>query len=148
MYGWCVCVQMTCRLKISSVAHASLPQEKETVGLGIKGYERLGFYPNQRQDLSLEFFCFHAGRTKMIILAFLYSLWKTRVIHLHLCQHCQYIQLNYNVYSNTKSLNYIKIRLKALIYFELEQTSNWNFKLKPLQIRPQLNYLRISGTSN
>ena len=30
----------------------------------------------------------------------------------------------YNVDSNTKSSNYIKIQLKPLIYFELEQTSN------------------------
>ena len=30
----------------------------------------------------------------------------------------------YNVDSDTKSLNYIKIRFKALIYFELQQTSN------------------------
>ena len=38
-------------------------------------------------------------------------------------QHCQYIQSNYNVDSNTKSSNYMKIRLKALNYFELQQTS-------------------------
>ena len=31
---------------------------------------------------------------------------------------------NYNVDSNTKSLNYMKIRFKALIYFELQHTSN------------------------
>ena len=35
-----------------------------------------------------------------------------------------YIQLNYNVDSNTKSSSYMKIWLKALIYFELQQTSN------------------------
>ena len=34
------------------------------------------------------------------------------------------IQSNYNVDSNTKSSNYIKIRLKGLIYFELQQISN------------------------
>ena len=36
----------------------------------------------------------------------------------------QSTQLNYNVDSNTKSLNYSKIQFKALIYFELEQSSN------------------------
>ena len=30
----------------------------------------------------------------------------------------------YNVHSNTKTSNYMKIRIKDLIYFELEQTSN------------------------
>ena len=34
------------------------------------------------------------------------------------------VHLIYNVASNTKSLNYMKIRLKPLIYFELEQTLN------------------------
>ena len=32
--------------------------------------------------------------------------------------------MNYNVDSNTKTLNYSKVRFKPLIYFELEQTSN------------------------
>ena len=32
--------------------------------------------------------------------------------------------LIYNVDSNSKYLNYDKVRFKALIYFELEQTSN------------------------
>ena len=32
--------------------------------------------------------------------------------------------MNYNVDSNMKSLNYSKIRLKPLIYFELQQISN------------------------
>ena len=31
---------------------------------------------------------------------------------------------NYNVDSNTKSSNYMKIWFKALIYFELQETSN------------------------
>ena len=31
---------------------------------------------------------------------------------------------NYNVDPNTKISNYSKVRFKALIYFELEQTSN------------------------
>ena len=31
--------------------------------------------------------------------------------------------MNYNVDSNTKSLNYSKIQFKPLIYFELDQTS-------------------------
>ena len=30
----------------------------------------------------------------------------------------------YNVHSNMKTSNYMKIRFKGLIYFELEQTSN------------------------
>ena len=34
------------------------------------------------------------------------------------------VHLIYNVDSNMKSSNYIKIWFKALIYFELEQTSN------------------------
>ena len=41
----------------------------------------------------------------------------------------------YNVDSNTKSSNYSKIQFKVLIYFELEQTLNQNFELKPLWIR-------------
>ena len=32
--------------------------------------------------------------------------------------------MNYNVDSNTKSSNYSKIQSKALIYFELQQSSN------------------------
>ena len=32
--------------------------------------------------------------------------------------------MNYNVDSNTKSLNYSKIRFKALIYFELQESSD------------------------
>ena len=31
---------------------------------------------------------------------------------------------NYNVDPNMKTSNYSKVRFKALIYFELEQTSN------------------------
>ena len=58
------------------------------------------------------------------------------------------VHLNYNADSNTKTSNYSKVRFKAFIYFGLEQTSNQNFELKPLQIRPQLNLLRISVTSN
>ena len=42
----------------------------------------------------------------------------------------------------------MKIWFKALIYFELQQSSNEDFELKPLQIRYQLNALQISGTSN
>ena len=56
--------------------------------------------------------------------------------------------MNYNVDPNTKISNYSKILFKALIYFELQQSSNLNFELKPLQIRPQLNRLRIGVTSN
>ena len=41
-----------------------------------------------------------------------------------ICQHCRYIQSNYNVDSDTKTSNYSKVRFKALIYFGLEQTSN------------------------
>ena len=41
-----------------------------------------------------------------------------------ICQHCRYIQLNYNVDSNMKTPNYSKVRFKALIYFGLEQTLN------------------------
>ena len=40
------------------------------------------------------------------------------------CMSMQLIQSNYNVDSNTKSSNYSKVRFKALIYFELEKTSN------------------------
>ena len=32
------------------------------------------------------------------------------------------VHSNYNVDSNTKTLNYMKIRFKALIYFELQET--------------------------
>ena len=41
-----------------------------------------------------------------------------------ICRHCRYIQLNYNVDSNMKTSNYSKIRFKALIYFELQQSLN------------------------
>ena len=41
-----------------------------------------------------------------------------------ICRHCRYIQSNYNVDSNTKSWNYSKIQFNALIYFELQQSSN------------------------
>ena len=47
-----------------------------------------------------------------------------------------------------KSLNYSKIRFKALIYFELQQNLNENFKLKSLWIRYQLNLLQIGVTSD
>ena len=33
------------------------------------------------------------------------------------------VHSNYNVDSNMKTLNYMKIRFKALIYFELQETS-------------------------
>ena len=33
------------------------------------------------------------------------------------------VHLNYNVDSNMKILNYMKIQFKALIYFELQETS-------------------------
>ena len=33
------------------------------------------------------------------------------------------VHLNYNVDSNTKTLNYMKIWFKATIYFELQETS-------------------------
>ena len=42
------------------------------------------------------------------------------------------VDSNYNVVSNTKTLNYSKVQFKALIYFGSEQTSNYNFELKPL----------------
>ena len=41
------------------------------------------------------------------------------------------IQSNYNVDSKMKYSNYMKIQFKALIYFELEQTLNYNFELDP-----------------
>ena len=47
----------------------------------------------------------------------------------------QLTQLNYNVDSNMKSSKYSKVWFKALIYFELQQTLNWNFELYLLQIR-------------
>ena len=49
-----------------------------------------------------------------------------------ICQHCRYIQLDYNVDSNTNSSNYSKVQFKALIYFELQHSLNQNFELKPL----------------
>ena len=55
---------------------------------------------------------------------------------------------NYNIDSNTKSSNYSKIQFEPLIYFELQQSSNSNFELRPLQIRYQLNALQIGGTLN
>ena len=49
--------------------------------------------------------------------------------------------MNYNVDSNTKSLNYSKIWFESLIYFELQKSLNEIFELKPLQIIYQLNAL-------
>ena len=40
------------------------------------------------------------------------------------CTSMHSIQLKYNVDPNMKSSNYMKIQLKALIYFELQQTLN------------------------
>ena len=40
------------------------------------------------------------------------------------CMSMQLSQSNYNVDSNTKSSNYIKIRFKALIYFQLQKSLN------------------------
>ena len=37
---------------------------------------------------------------------------------------CLHVHSNYNADSNTKSLNYSKIRFKPLIYFELQQSLN------------------------
>ena len=44
--------------------------------------------------------------------------------HLSLMSKESKVHLIYNVHSNMKTSNYMKIRLKGLIYFELEQTSN------------------------
>ena len=44
--------------------------------------------------------------------------------HVMVCMSMQSTQSNCNVDSNTKALIYSKVRFKALIYFELEQTSN------------------------
>ena len=56
--------------------------------------------------------------------------------------------LIYTVDPNAKSSNYMKIQLKALNYFELQQTLKYQFELEALQIRQQLNSLQIGGTSN
>ena len=47
------------------------------IGLGIRGFERPGFYPHGGNILSLVFFNFHVAKTKISILAFSSSLWKT-----------------------------------------------------------------------
>ena len=49
--------------------------------------------------------------------------------------------LIYNVDSNTKSLNYMEIQFKALICFELQETSKYHFELETLRIRYQLTLL-------
>ena len=49
---------------------------------------------------------------------------------------------------DTKSSNYMKIWLKALNYFELQQTLKYQFELEALRIKPQLNSPQIGGTSN
>ena len=41
----------------------------------------------------------------------------------YICQCCWYVQLNYNEDPNTMSSNYMKVQLKALYYFESQQTS-------------------------
>ena len=43
------------------------------------------------------------------------------------CMSMQSTQSNYNVDSSTKSSNCMKIWLKALNYFELEETSNYSY---------------------
>ena len=55
---------------------------------------------------------------------------------------CMYqtIKLQY-IDSNMKSSNYMKIGLKPLNYFELQQTLKYQFKLETLWIKPQLNLL-------
>ena len=40
--------------------------------------------------------------------------------HVMVCMLMQLTQLNYNIDSNMKSLNYNKIQFEALIYFELQ----------------------------
>ena len=40
----------------------------------------------------------------------------------------------------------MKIQFKALNYFELQQTSKYQFELETLQIKPRLNSLWIGGT--
>ena len=50
--------------------------------------------------------------------------------------------MNYNVDSNTKSLNYSKIRIKPLIYFELQE-----FELK-LWIKATSHQIPIKCPSN
>ena len=42
--------------------------------------------------------------------------------HVMVCMLMQSTQSNYNVDSSTKSSNYMKIQLKGLNYFELQQT--------------------------
>ena len=58
------------------------------------------------------------------------------------------VHSNYYVDSNMKTSNYMKIRFKALIYFELHETLKSYFKLETLWIRWQLNLLQICGTWN
>ena len=53
-----------------------------------------------------------------------------------ICRHCRYIQSNYNVDSNTKSSNYSKIRFKALIYFELQKSSNESCRVITIKAEP------------
>ena len=50
----------------------------------------------------------------------------------------------YIVDPNTKFSNYMKILIKSLNYFELQQTLKYQFKLETLQIKPQLNSLPIN----
>ena len=42
------------------------------------------------------------------------------------------VHSNYNVVSNTKTSNYMKIQFKALIYFELQETLKQYFELETL----------------
>ena len=57
-------------------------------------------------------------------------------------------RLIYTVDPNMKSSNYMKIWLKALNYFELQQTLKYQFELETLRIKPQLNSLHMGGTLN
>ena len=60
--------------------------------------------------------CYICGSSRYI----LYTIYS----HVMVCMSMQQTQLNYNVDSNTKSSNYSKIQFIALIYFELQQSSN------------------------
>ena len=68
--------------------------------------------PNRKMEIP-----WHICQSSWDILYMIYT-------HVMVCMSMQSTQSNYNVDSSTKSSNYSKIRFKALIYFELQQSSN------------------------
>ena len=76
---------------------ARLYKEPKVLDLESEAMRGLGSIPTGGNILLLDFFCFHAVKTKMPIFAFSYSLWKTRTWNTSQIQGARLIN---NAYSN------------------------------------------------